>query len=258
MQTDNLPANSLRKLTGSGLPPDILGQKLVLLVDIPQTLENEVSIPTQLHALQEVDSTQNQSSWIGQVLVGNITPTVSAGLIEEQKFVSHTRSRTHSSPSHQSRPNTTHNTPVQVGHHHDVELLRVAHHLHRTVVNDHFVVFEAWVFFGHFSRGLEEYSVNQLHDVRLVHRRHLLPAGQFGMFKGIVGYSQGVFFGDYFDRLKNVGNDFVFHARKLSFDVFSDDNDVEVMVSALDVGQVVNMGHSGKQVEVLVELQMLQ
>ena len=70
---------------------------------------------------------------------------------------------------------------VQVGHDHDIELVRVGNELHAGVVNDHVLGLDHWVLLGDFSESSEEETVTLFHDVGLVDAGDLLSAVSEGV-----------------------------------------------------------------------------
>ena len=74
---------------------------------------------------------------------------------------------------------------------HDVELLRVRHELHATVIDDDFVVVDDGVLLGHGAAGLEEQTVRKFHDVRLVDSCHRLAVVEIRVLKGVPGDTLG-------------------------------------------------------------------
>ena len=56
-------------------------------------------------------------------------------------FLSHLLARYHSCASDQPGRKVDNDVTIEVGHHHDVELVRIGDHLHRAVVHDHRIEF---------------------------------------------------------------------------------------------------------------------
>ena len=56
----------------------------------------------------------------------------------------------HQPTSNQTGGQVVDDVSVEVGHDHDVELLRVGHQLHRRVVHNHGLEFDVWVLLGDF------------------------------------------------------------------------------------------------------------
>jgi hypothetical protein len=74
-----------------------------------------------------------------------------------------------------------------------------------------------------------------------VDRSNFLPAGEHRSLESVVGNSGGFGLGDDFEGLENPWVDLVLDSRVLSLKVISDDAEVDVFVSGLDVRQVSRM-----------------
>lgn len=52
--------------------------------------------------------------------------------------------------------NIRHNSTVQIGHVHHLELMWIRDQLHAAIINDHIVVLDVWIVFGHASWSLQK------------------------------------------------------------------------------------------------------
>lgn len=72
------------------------------------------------------------------------------------------------------------NCAVQIGHVHHLELMRIRYQLHATIIDNHVVVLDIWIVFGHATRRLQEQAVADLHNVGLVDGCHFVASGTSG------------------------------------------------------------------------------
>ena len=108
--------------------------------------------------------------------------------LEDGRVRAYVGARRHAQAAHQAGHQVGQDVAEQVGGDHGVELPGVEHELHRAGVDDHGLELElALVLLGVELLGrLQEDARERLHDVRLVHHRHLLAALRDGGLEGVV------------------------------------------------------------------------
>ncbi len=82
----------------------------------------------------------------------------------------------------------------------------------------------------------------------------LLSTGQVGEFEGIFSDSSGGFFGDDLDAFNDTRVNFMFDVTVFSFSVFSDNDDINLLVSGGDARKGSSVSHIGIEVQFLVDL----
>jgi len=113
---------------------------------------------------------------------------------------------------------------------------------------------------GDFSSGFEEHTIADfpkerfetqrmgetlLHDVSFMDGSDLLSSGKVGEFESIFSNSSGGFLGDDLDTFNDTRVNFVFDTGIFSFSVFSEDDDINLLVSGTDIGQSSAVGQVG-------------
>ena len=73
---------------------------------------------------------------------------------------------------------------IEVGHDHDVELVRIGDELHAAIVDDHGFELDVGIVSGDVFAALEKLPVSQFHDVGFVHGRHFFAPIPHGVVEG--------------------------------------------------------------------------
>jgi hypothetical protein len=113
--------------------------------------------------------------------------------------------------------------------------------LHASVVNNHLLELNVWELGSGFSAAIEEKSINQFHDVSLVDSCDLLSTGQVSVFEGVVGNSRSSSLGDDLQRFVNSWVNFVLDTRVFTFEIVSDDDEIDIFVSGVNIWELVNV-----------------
>jgi hypothetical protein len=114
-------------------------------------------------------------------------------------------------------------------------------HLHASIIHDHLLVFDGWELLADFSATIKEKSIDHFHDISLVDHCDLLSSGDKSVLHGVVSHSGSISSGDDFAGLENAWVNLVLDSRVLSFQVISDDDEIDVLVSGLDSWEGVAM-----------------
>mmetsp|Transcript_558 Transcript_558/g.1484 ORF Transcript_558/g.1484 Transcript_558/m.1484 type:complete len:289 (-) Transcript_558:36-902(-) len=122
---------------------------------------------------------------------------------------------------------------VQVGHHHDIKLARITHQLHARVVHNHLLVHDIRVLFRHFATAAYEQTVRQLHDVGLVHTRHLFAAMLGGILEGKLRHARRRRRRNHLERLHHARHHLVLQPAILSLRVLPHSHQIHVIVPRL-------------------------
>jgi len=104
-----------------------------------------------LHAVRKVgqaqvpqhhDGGQQDARGVGGVLASQVQPHVARALLEHGATGAHGHAGGDAGAAHQARDAVGDEGAVEIGRHHDVELLRLADELHHAVVHDHLLVLD--------------------------------------------------------------------------------------------------------------------
>ena len=76
---------------------------------------------------------------------------------------------------------------IQVGHDHDVELVRIGDKLHAAIIDNHGFKLDVWIVFGNVSATLKKLSIGELHNVGLMNSRHFLATIADGVIESEFG-----------------------------------------------------------------------
>ena len=120
---------------------------------------------------------------------------------------------------------------IEIGHDHDIELLGGLDQLHRGVVDDHLLVLQMGILFGHLPASLQKQAITYLHDIGLVNGSDLFPAGETGELEAVVGDLETGLHGGDLDGLDHSRVDFVLDPRVLPLGVLPNYHRVHVLVS---------------------------
>lgn len=194
---------------------------------------------------------QDHGSRVGLILTLDIETDVTASRLKDSNLTSHVAARDNTRATDQGSTNVGQNTTVQVGHDHDVKLLRAGDGLHRGVVNNHVVDLEGRVLLCNLVEGVAEETVSELHDVGLVDASDLGAA--VGESKGECEFGDALRLGagDDLEGLDDAGDTLVLEARVLALGVLTDDAQVNILVAGLVAGNVLYQADAGVDVELL-------
>lgn len=187
------------------------------------SLGDAVSMVIKTEVAEQHRAREQKSSRVGLVLALNIKTNVSASGLENSYISAHVAARNNTGSTDQSSTNVGQDTTVQVGHDHDVELLRSRHTLHTGVVHNHVVGLEGRVLGGSLLESASEQTVGQLHDVGLVDTGDLLAVVSQREGEGELGNALRLGAGDDLERLDDAGHALVLEAAVFTLGVFSDD-----------------------------------
>lgn len=202
---------------------------------------------------QEHATGEDESGGVGLVLALNVETDVSAARLEDGDITSHVASGNNTRATDEASTDVGENTSVQVGHDHDVELLRSADALHRGVVDNHVVGLDGGVLLADLLDGVAEQTVGQLHDVGLVDASDLLAVVGQGKGKGELGDALRLGAGDDLERLDDAVDRLVLETGVLALGVLTDDAEVDVLVTGLVAGDVLDEDDGSVDVELLTE-----
>jgi hypothetical protein len=196
---------------------------------------------------------QDQSSGVGLVLALDVETDVTASRLEDGDIAAHVASGNDTGSTDETSTDVGQDTSVQVGHHHDVELLRPRDALHGGVVDDHVVRLQSGVVLADPLDGVAEQTIGKLHDVGLVDAGDLLAVVGERKGEGELGNALRLLAGDDLERLHDAADRLVLKTRVLSLGVFTDDAEVDVLVARLVARDVLEEDDGGVDVELLTE-----
>jgi len=200
---------------------------------------------------QEHGTAEEKSGGVGLVLALDIETDVTAAGLKDGDVAAHVAARNNTGTTDKGSGDVGQDTTVQVGHDHDVELLRAADALHGSVVNDHVVALQLGVVLGQAVEGAAEETVGQLHDVGLVDAGDLLTVVRQGEAEGELGNAFRLGTGDNLERLDDAGHALVLQAAVLALGVLTDDAEIDVLMAGLEAGDVLDEADGGVDVELL-------
>jgi len=80
-----------------------------------------------------------------------------------------------------------------------------------------------------------------------------LSAGNIGEFEGIIGDSVRSLLSNDLNTLDNAWVNFVLDTGEFSFSIFSDDNNIDIFMSLVEVGKTLGIDHVGEETQFLVD-----
>jgi hypothetical protein len=178
---------------------------------------------------------------------------MSASRLEHSDFATHVATRNYTRTTDETSTDVGENATVEVGCHHDVELLRTRYTLHTGVVYNHIVCGEAGVFLADTLDGVAEKTIGELHNVGLVDTGDLLAVVGESKGKGELGNALRLRASDDLQRLDDAIDGGVLETRVFTFCVFTDDAEVDVLVAGLVAGNVLDEDDVGVNVELLTK-----
>lgn len=163
----------------------------------------------------------------------------------------------HVTPGHDARTpdessaNVGQDAAIQVGHDHDVELLRPRDTLHAGIVDNHVVGLERRVLLCDALEGVAEKPVGELHDVGLVDAGDLLAVVGQGEGKGKLCDALRLCARDDLERFDHAADGLVLEPRVLALGVLTDDAEVDVLVTSVVARDVLDEHNGRVDVELL-------
>lgn len=124
---------------------------------------------------------------IGLVFALDVETHMPTARFEDCHFAAHVASWHDAGSAHQASTDVGQYATVQIRHHHHIELLWSGNALHRCVIHNHVVDCQRRILLGHMMKRVSEQTVGQLHYVRLMNTRHLLPVVGQGKTEGEFG-----------------------------------------------------------------------
>ena len=94
--------------------------------------------------------------------------------------------RSHTQSPYQASTQVADDVAVQVGQHQDIEVIGVLDQTHAGGVDDLVVELDIGIVGGHLARNAQEQAIGRLHDVGLMHGRHLFAAAAAGVLKSVL------------------------------------------------------------------------
>lgn len=156
------------ELVSSSLTTHVACSCLALGDNIINCLGDSVRMVVKTKMSQHHASGKNESSWVGLILALDIKTNVTASRLENGDVTTHVAAWYDARAADKTGTNVGEDTTVQVGHDHDVELLRLGYTLHGGVVDNHVVCLNGRVFLADLADRVAEETISQFHDVGLV------------------------------------------------------------------------------------------
>ena len=200
---------------------------------------------------QQHGAGQEHRCRVGLVLALDIQADVSTARLEDGHVAAHVAPRHYARATDQRCADVRQDTPVQVRHDHDVELLRSSDGLHGRVVDDHVARLERRVLLRHLLERVPEQAVGQFHDVRLVDARDLLAMVRQGKAECELGDPLRFGPGDDLQRLHHPGHRLMLESRVFALGVLADDAHIDVVVPGLVPGNVLDQNDRRVNVQLL-------
>lgn len=207
----------------------------------------------QSQVAQKHRSRKDHSARVRLVLALDVKTNVTAAWLEHSNVTAHVATRDNTRSTHKGRPNVGENATVQVGHNHNVELLGARNSLHGGVVDDHVVNLQSRVVLGDLVEGAAEKAIRKLHDVGLVDAGNLLAVVGKSETKGELGNALGFGASDNLQGLHNTLHGLVFETRVFTFGVLTDNAKINILVTGLVAGDVLDEDDRGENIELLTE-----
>lgn len=196
---------------------------------------------------------EEKSGWVGLVFTLDIKTDVSTTWLENGNIATHVASWNNTWTTYETSADVGQDTTVQVWHDHDVELLRTADTLHRSVVDNHVVGLNGGVLLSDSLDGVPEKTIGKLHDVGLVDTGDLLAVVGEGESEGELGDTLRLQAGDDLERLDDTWSRRVLQTRVLTLGVLTDDAEIDVLVASLVTRNVLDENDGCVDVELLTE-----
>src|SRR5258706_13313528 len=143
---------------------------------------------------------------------------------------------------------------VQIFQQQDVEPRRVEHQLQTSVVDDQIAETDLLVLLRDVPGALEEQTVGQLHDVRLMNRHDFFPAVGARVVERELCDAGRRFLRDYFQAFHDPWHNFMLDAGIQTFGILAHDDQIDVLIARLDSWQIFDRPQIGVKIETLAQL----
>lgn len=205
----------------------------------------------QAKVTEEHRSGEYQSSGISLVLSFDVKTNVTATRLENSDFAAHVATRDNTGTTDESSANVRQDTTVQIGHDHDIKLLGARDSLHRSIVNNHVVGLQSRVVLGDLLESVAEETISQFHDVSLVNASNLLAVICQSKAKSEFGNALRLGAGDDLEGLDDTLDRLVLETGVFTLGVLADNAEVDILVSGLVSGNVLNKDNRCVDIELL-------
>jgi len=162
-------------------------------------LGNAVGMIIEAEMSQKHGSRQQECCRVGLIFALDVETDVSTSWFENGHITTHVATRDDTRSTNKSRSNVGKDTTVEIGHNHNVELLRSGDSLHGSVVDDHVIDFQCWIILANLLDRISEKTVCEFHDVGLVDAGDLLSVVCESERKGKLGDAFGLGSSDDFE-----------------------------------------------------------
>lgn len=207
----------------------------------------------QTKVTEEHRSGKDQSSGVSLVFSFDVKTDVTATGLKNSDFAAHVAARNNTRTTDEGSANVRQDTTVQVGHNHDIKLLGAGDSLHRSVVNDHVVGLQSWVVLGDLLESVAEETVGQFHDVGLVNASNLLAVVCQSKAKSEFGNALRLGAGNDLEGLDDTLDGLMLEARVFTLGVLADNAEIDILVSGLVSGNVLNKDNGSVDIELLAQ-----
>lgn len=240
-----------RELLGRGGAAHVPRPDLALGNDVVHCFADPVGVVVKTQMPQHHATRENERSGVGLVLALDVQTDVTAARLEDGDLATHVAARYDTGATDETGADVGEDTTVQVGHDHDVELLGTADTLHACVVHNHVVGLNGGVFLADLLDSVAEETVGKLHDVGLVDASDLAPVVGQSKGESKLGDALTLRAGDNFQRLNDAVDGLVLKARVFTLGVLTDDAQVDVLVTGLVAGDVLDEHNASVDIELL-------
>merc|ERR1712230_358969 len=249
--------DSVGVLVSLGLATQVARDGLALGQGLEDGALDLVGVLVETHVLQHHDGREEQGSWVGQALAGDVGRGAVHGL-EDGALVADVAGRGQTQTADQAGAHVGQDVAVQVGHDEDLVVVggRVRHDLQAGVVQQLAVELDVGVLARNVLGYPQEEAVGHLHDGGLVHDADLGLADVLGVLEGESQDPLAGLAGDQLDRLHDTVYDDVLDAGVFTLGVLSDQDRVDVVVWRLVALDALAGSHVGEQVEGTTEGQV--
>ena len=195
---------------------------------------------------------QNHGRGVGDALAGDIRRAAVHGF-EHRTLVTNVGAGRQAQAADQPGTEIRQDIAEQIGGYDDVEILRLHHELHGTGIDDQLFVLEIIVLLGQLAAHFEKQPRGGFHDVGLVRQRHLLASARACHLEGELEDALALFTSN--DRqglgaLAVLGHGLALTGIHAAL-VFTDSDDVEIVVARFRARQADGGPHVGIQIEML-------
>ena len=198
----------MRRLVASHIPRPLAG----VSDDIVHRPADSVGMLIEAQMPQQHAPTQDQCRRVCLVFPLDIQSDVSTPRLKDRHIPSHITARHNPRTAYQSRTNIRQDATVKIRHDQHIKLLRPADTLHASIIDNHIIRLQGRKIGRHRIKRIPEQAIRQLHDIRLVHTRHLLPIIREGKRKRKFRYPLALRTCDDLQRLHDPSYTLVFEA----------------------------------------------